>query len=159
MNETPRDEHHWLQQRVGEWTFESECAAGPGEPPARFRGSERVYSLGGLWIVAEGQGEMPGGGMGHTRITLGFDPQRGRYTGTFVGSMMSFLWVYDGALDAAGRVLTLDTTGPDFVTAGKLAKYQDLIALRSPDHRVLSSQTLGEDGQWRPFMTAHYRRA
>jgi hypothetical protein len=28
----------------------------------------------------------------------------------------------------------------------------------SDDHRELSSQVLGEDGQWQRFMTAHYRR-
>lgn len=61
-------------------------------------------------------------------------------------------------LSATGKVLTLDTEGPDFAIEGKLVKYQDIIEFKSDDHRVLSSQTLGDDGQWRQFMTAHYRR-
>jgi hypothetical protein len=28
----------------------------------------------------------------------------------------------------------------------------------SADHRILSSHLLGDDGEWRVFMTAHYRR-
>jgi hypothetical protein len=39
-----------------------------------------------------------------------------------------------------------------------LAKYQDIIEFVSADHRIMTSQILGEDGQWTQFMTAHYRR-
>ena len=62
MKTEPQKEHAWLQQLVGEWTFEVEATMEPGKPPEHFRGTERVRSLGGLWIVAEGEGEMPGGG-------------------------------------------------------------------------------------------------
>src|SRR3712207_8501500 len=56
---------------------------------------------------SEGQGDMPGGGVGTTLMTLGYDPQTQRYVGTWGGSMMNYLWVYDGELDVDGRVLTL----------------------------------------------------
>jgi hypothetical protein len=61
-------------------------------------------------------------------------------------------------LDPSGKVLTLDTEGPSFTEEGKTAKYQDIIEVKSDDHRVLSSQSLGEDGKWHRFMTANYRR-
>jgi hypothetical protein len=131
---------------------------GPDKPAETFRGTETVRSLGGLWVVCEGRGEMPGGGTATTIMTLGYDPARKRYVGTFIGSMMTHLWVYDGALDAGGQVLTLDTEGPSFPDQGKLAKYQDVIEFVTDDHRTLSSQTPGPDGQWHRFMTAHYRR-
>jgi Protein of unknown function (DUF1579) len=41
---------------------------------------------------------------------------------------------------------------------GKMTKYKDVIEFKSDDHRVLSSQMLGDDGKWHGFMTAHYRR-
>ena len=67
-------------------------------------------------------------------------------------------WAVDYVrLDAAGKVLTLDAEGPSF-TDGKMAKYQDMIEFKSDDHRVLSSQSLGDDGKWQRFMTANYRR-
>jgi hypothetical protein len=154
----PQKEHQWLQQLVGEWTFESDCSMGPDQPPSKFNGTETVRSLGGLWVLCEGRGEMPGGGIGTTLMTLGYDPLRKRYVGTFVGSMMTHLWVYDGQLDAAGKVLTLDTEGPSFTGDGKMVKYQDIIEFKSNDHRVLSSQTLGDDGKWHGFNTANYRR-
>ncbi len=64
--------------------------------------------------------------------------------------MMTHLWLYDGSLDEARNVLTLNAEGPNFATGGDtMAKYQDIIELRSDDHRILTSRTLGDDGQWR----------
>jgi Protein of unknown function (DUF1579) len=157
MHAEPQKAHHWLDRFVGQWLCEAECSMGPDQSPSKSTGTEVVRSLGGVWIVAEGEGEMPGGGTGKTIMTLGYDPQNQRYVGTFIGSMMTHLWVYTGSLDAAEKVLTLDTEGPDF--AGQtMAKYQDSIEFVSDDHRVLTSQFLGDDGNWHHFMTAHYRR-
>ena len=163
MHTEPQKEHQWLQKLIGEWTSESECDAGPGQPRQKLTGTETVRSLGGLWTLAEGQGEMPGGGVARMLMTLGYDPQRKRYVGTWVGSMMTHLWVYDGELDPAGKVLTLNAEGPAFgpdgvPVAGKTAKYQDVIEFVSDDHRTLTSRTRGEDGTWHQFMRADYRR-
>jgi hypothetical protein len=157
----PQQQHQWLQKLVGEWTFEAEATATPGSPPDRATGSERVRSLGGLWIVAEGQGEMPGGGGPATTIlTLGYDPEKQHFVGTWIGSMMPNLWVYRGALDASGTKLTLDTEGPRMEpgSEGKTGKYREVIELVSDAHRVFTSHVLDGDGRWRAFMTAHYRR-
>lgn len=151
-------EHHWLQKLVGEWTYDAETFMGPGKPTEKSTGTESVRSLGGLWILAEGQGECPGGGPATMLMSLGYDPQKKRVVGTWIGSMMATLWVYDGALDAAEKVLTLDSEGPDLVNEGKMGKYRDLIELKSDDHRVQTSQALGADGKWFEFMTTHYRR-
>lgn len=154
----PQKEHQWLQQLVGEWTFEGEAMMGPDQPAQKFTGTERVRSIGGLWFVGEGQGDIPGGGTATSIMTLGYDPNRKRYVGSFIASMMPHLWVYDGTLDAAEKVLTLETEGPNMAAEGKLAKFKDVIEFKSDDHRVLSSHMLGEDGKWNSFMTAHYRR-
>jgi hypothetical protein len=158
MNAEPQKEHQWLQKLVGDWTYEANLTMEPGQPPVKCLGTESVRSLGGLWIVAEGQGEMPGGGPATTIMALGYDPQKKRYVGTFIGSMMTNLWVYDGELDAAERVLTLNAEGPNFVVEGKMAKYRDVIEFNRDDHRVLSSHLLGDDGQWQEFMRANYRK-
>ena len=158
LNPEPRSEHRWLHRLVGEWTYEIECEPEPGKPAEKHGGIERVRSLGGLWILAEGEGQMPDGDPAHMIMTLGFDPGRGRFVGTWVGSMMTHLWVYDGALDAGQSVLTLESDGPSMAGDGAMAKYRDAIELVSDDHRILSSSAQGPDGQWKQFMTAHYRR-
>ena len=159
MHVEPQKEHAWLQQLVGEWTYEHEAQMGPGQPPMKATGTETVRSLGGLWILAEGQGTMPDGGPATMVITLGYDPRKGRFVGTFVGSMMTNLWVYDGGLDASERVLTLEADGPTFTDPSATAKYRDIIEIVSDDHRMLRSSVLGDDGEWHEFMIAHYRRA
>ena len=155
---TPQAEHEWLQQLLGEWTSEAETEMEPGKPPVTCQGTESVRSLGGLWIVAEGQGEMPGGGHAGTIMTLGYDPAKKRYVGTFVASMMTHLWPYDGALDASGRRLVLDSEGPSMAGDGTIAKYQDVIEIEGADRRTLTAYARGEDGAWKKFMTATYRR-
>ena len=158
MHTEPQKEHQWLQQFVGDWTYESECDMGPDQPRGKFTGSESARSIGGLWILAEGQGQMPDGGAATMFLTIGFDPQRKRYVGTWIGSMMTTLWVYDGWLDEAGTTLTLEAEGPSMAAEGKTAKYRDVTEFKSADHRVFRSMMLGDDGQWKEFMKADYRR-
>jgi hypothetical protein len=158
MHAEPQKEHQWLQQLVGDWTYEHECIMGPDQPPVKAKGTESVRSVGGVWVLCEGSGELPGCGAATTLMTLGYDPAKKRFVGSFIGSMMTNMWVYEGQLDASGKVLTLDTEGPSFTDEGKTAKYQDIIEINSDDHRTLSSQCLGDDGKWHGFMTAHYHR-
>jgi hypothetical protein len=128
----------------------------PGEPPETFHGSEIVRSLGGIWVLCEGRGDMPGGGIATMVLTLGYDPQKKRYVGTWIGSVMTHLWVYEGSLDAAEQVLILESEGPaDGETS---TKFKDVIEVKSDDHRVLTSHMLGDDGNWQQFMTTSYRR-
>ncbi|MGL4554741.1 MAG: DUF1579 domain-containing protein, partial [Gemmataceae bacterium] len=154
----PQKEHRWLDRLVGQWESEMEASMAPGQPPTTTRGTETVRSLGGLWVLCEGRSEMPGGGTGTTLMTLGFDPAKKRFVGSFIGSMMNNLWLYEGTLDADEKVLTLDTHGPSFTTPGLTAPYKDAIVLVSDDERQLTSSFQGDDGQWHHFMTATYRR-
>jgi len=158
MSPEPQAEHHWLQKLVGEWTCEGEATTEPGQDPVKFESTESVRSIGDLWIVAEGHGDMPGCGPATTIMTLGYDPQKERFVGTFIGSMMTHMWLYDGSLDAREKVLTLETEGPSMDGRGRMVKYKDVMEIRSDNHRVLSSHVLDEDGNWWQFMTAHYRR-
>lgn len=156
MKVEPQQEHHWLNRLVGDWSYENEAVMGPDQPPIKSQGTQSTHSIGGLWIECVGKGNMPDGNPATMIITLGFDPVKKRFVGTFIGSMMTHLWVYDGAL--AGNVLTLEAEGPSMQDPHSMAKYQDIIELVSDDHYILSSQILAPDGRWIPFMTAHYRR-
>lgn len=159
MHAEPQKEHEWLKKLLGQWTIETDASPAPDAPPEKLKGSERVRSIGDLWVVCEGQGEMPGGGMAAMQLTIGYDPQKQRFVGTWIGSMMTHLWVYEGELDAAGKVLTLNSEGPDFGAPGKMAKYRDVIEIKADDHRTLTSYAQGPDGQWHKFMTATFRRS
>lgn len=120
-------------------------------------GTERVRMMGNLWIVAEGEGEMPGGGRMSYIMTLGYDPQRERFVGSWAGSPMTHLFVYEGVLEAGGEALPLETSGPAFDDPTKTAAYRDVIDLRGGG-RVLRSQMRGDDSGWVDFMRAPYER-
>lgn len=155
MHAEPQKEHKWLEQLVGEWESRMEGSGPPGQPPVVHTGTESVRSL-TVWVQCEGT--MPGDVAMKTVMTLGYDPAKKKFVGTFIGSMMTHLWVYEGELDASGKVLTLDADGPSFTDATKTTKYKDAIEIVSPDHRLLTSRFLGDDGEWHHFMTAHYHR-
>jgi hypothetical protein len=109
--------------------------------------------------MAESRGDIPGGGVHQSITTLGFDPRQEKFVGTFVSSMMEFLWIYKGGLDTSLKKLTLDTEGPGPTGEGtRLVPYQDIYEFVNDDYRVLRSMSKGEDGKWKEFMLAHYRR-
>jgi hypothetical protein len=159
MKAEPHEEHRWLEKLVGEWTYEGEAPTEPGKPPEKFSGTETVRSLGGLWFVAEGRGPAPGGEEHTTLAALGYDPRKGTYVGTWIGSMMTHMWVYErGDVDATQQVLTLEAEGPSMSGDGKTARYRDVIEFNGDDERTLTGNVLGDDGTWQPMMSMTYRR-
>jgi len=151
----PQKEHEWLQQLVGEWETESEAVTEPGKPPIKSKGKESSRLIGGFWILSEHKGEFLG--TPYTGIlTLGYSPEKRRYTGTWIASMSSLLWTYQGSVDAAGRILTLESEGPG-MEPGKLARYKDAIEVKGPDQKVLTS-SMEVDGKWTTYLTVQYQR-
>jgi hypothetical protein len=154
---TPQPEHRWLDRMVGEWAFTTECSMGPGQPPMTGTGTDTTVSLGGLWVVSEWKQTGPDGTPMTSRMTLGYDPARGKYVGSFVASCMTHQWVYEGVRE--GDVLTLDTEGPSFTDPTATALYQDIWELPADGPRVLRSRFRDAEGNWHEFMRAEYRRA
>lgn len=156
-------QHTWLHQLVGEWRVEGTADGGPDQPAVKSEGHERVRLLGDAWVLCEGSGQMPadmGGGPALTQMTLGYDPAKGHFVGTFIGSMMNHLWIYHrGALDAGQRSLVLEAEGPAFDgPPGATAQYRDVIEIVSRDERLLHGHVQAPDGQWTRFMTTRYTR-
>lgn len=154
---TPTQEHEWLQRLVGRWTYEADCVMGPDQPPEKTSGEWNVRPLGGFWVIADGVGTSPDGETHHSVLTVGHDPQTKRFTGTFIASMMSKLWIYDGEFDSEGR-LVLAAMGPSFTGEGE-ALYHDVIELQGDDRFRFYARVQGADGGWTEFMSADYRRA
>ena len=153
----PRPEHEWLQRLLGDWSFEADFVMDPNRPPEKSTGRWVIRPLGALWIIAEGEGGSPEGETHNTIMTVGFDPAAGRFVGTFIASVMTKLWLYDGALEGDSR-LVLAATGPSFASEGE-ALYQDIFEIVDEGRFRFSSRLQGPDGSWTEFMTADYRRA
>lgn len=159
MRADPHEEHRWLRKLLGEWSYEHDVPEGPDQPAQTITGRESVRALGEIWIIAEGQGGMPGGDEATTMMTLGYDPRTKRFVGTWIGSMMHHMWVYDGELDTARDELTLSAVGPDFKEEGKTRRYRDVITFEDEDNRTLTARVQGDDGEWQDLMPpVRYRR-
>lgn len=151
-------EHRWLMKLVGEWEYGGECVMEPGSDPMKFSGTESVRAIGDLWIVGESRGEMPGGGAATMVVTLGFDPKKGRVVGTWIGSMMTHMWIYDGWLDESGKVLTLESEGACPANPDKTSKFRDITEMKSDNHRVFRAMMQQDDGTWQQLMSMELRR-
>ena len=152
----PQEEHQWLQQLAGEWESEVQMLV-PGQDPVTSQGSEVVRKVGGFWIQAENRGkfmDQPFLGL----LTLGYDTDKAQYVGTWVDSMTGYLWTYEGQLDKAKKVLTLEAEGPCPMRPGELSKFREVLEIKSKDHKVFSSSIQGDDGEWTTMMTINYRR-
>ena len=158
MPPPPGEHHQWLDQLLGTWAVESKMTDGESGPAAECTGTDTVRSLGGRWVICELESELPILGPMSAVLTLGYNSQTGKYQGTWVDSMQDHMWVYEGTLDAAGKILTLEAEGLNMMdpTAGN-TMYRDVIEIKSPDHRTLTSSVLVE-GEWVQFVTAEYRR-
>ena len=150
-------EHEWLKQLVGDWTYTAECVMGPGVPPVTHQGKETVRMFGEVWARGESRMEMDEGVM-EAVITLGYDTAKKKFVGSWISTVMTTMFRYEGELDASGKVLPLNTRGPSMTEAGKEVEMQDVIEIRSKDERVIWSQMKMDDGTWMRFMTATYRR-
>lgn len=155
---TPTKEHEWLRRLVGEWTYEYQDPTDCDGEPIRSTGSESVRLLGGAWLILESLGTTHTGAESRTMMTLGFDPGRGRYVGTFVTSQMTYLWVYDGVLSDDGTRLELTCEGPSFHEEGTMTTYVDTVEFVSPDERLFLSRVRKPDGAWEEIMRLVYHR-
>lgn len=150
----PSAEFAWLQQLVGEWTIDVEASMGPEGEMTQMLGSESVRTIGSQWVFCEGRGEQNQ----HSAMTLGYDPAKEKFVGTWVDSTGPMLWVYSGQLDETRKILALDAEGPSFDDPTKTAWYRDSIEIKSADHRVLTSAFKNPDGTFTTMLRAEYRR-
>jgi hypothetical protein len=153
----PLPEHAWLHKLVGEWRVESEMDMGPAGMQ-QSQGRETVAMFGDLWVLGDGEGEMPDGGLMRYRSGIGFDVTFKEYRGFMVMSPSSHLWKYTCELSPDGRTMTMNCEGPHMWKDGETAQYRDVIEIEDDNHRTLTSYGQDDDGNWQQFMKARYTR-
>lgn len=150
-------EHDLLKRFVGAWTSTGECTIAPGAEPMKSSGKMVSRMLGERWVVGEitmGEGDAAVEGI----LTIGYDPAKQKYVGTWTDNMQNRLWVYEGVYDEGDHTLMLDTTGPNMTGNGEIIPYQDSYEFVSDDEIILRSKAMGEDGEWVTFMTSQMCR-
>ena len=140
------DEHRWLLQFVGEWKIDGDDGVG----------TETVTAIGENWIT--GKMVWTGSEMGDMEsiVTVGFDDAKGRFVGSWAGTMINMMWFYDGYLE--GNRLVLESEGPNFDGTPGTSLYRDIMILDDENHRRLVGEIQGKDGNWTQFMETKFVR-
>ena len=79
-------EHEFLKQFIGTWRIESKDG---------YAGQETYKALGDVWVVCNGSGTM-GPHSVEFVIQIGFDTAKDKFVGSWIGTPMNNLWVYEG---------------------------------------------------------------
>jgi len=157
VQDAPAKDHEWLKQLVGEWDVQFKMYMQPDQPPAEFAGTDTVRALGNHWVVAETKTTMMGAPYSGI-LSLGYNPLKKHFNGTWIDSFGGYLWVYKGTLNDIGDTLTLETEGPSLQAPDKTARYKEVIQFTGKDSRTFTSSFETEDGKWVKILTIEYRK-
>ena len=150
------EQHQWLRQLVGEWSV-SGALMEPDGASVVWDSRESIRAIGDFWIVAEGTAD--GDGQPYVSLmTLGYDPNKEAFVGSWIDTMLTTMWSFVGQLDESGRVLTFESEGPSFADPSATTRYREQIEIVSSEVKRTTSSALGEDGSWTTFMTREARR-
>lgn len=102
----PGREHELLERMAGSWSTVTKSWSAPGEAPVESIGvCENKMVLGGRFLKQECSGDMMGSeftGIGFT----GYDNVEKKYVSTWLDSLGTAIYVFEGTADPGGRCFT-----------------------------------------------------
>ncbi|MBI4565820.1 MAG: DUF1579 domain-containing protein [Planctomycetes bacterium] len=153
----PGKEHELLRQFEGQWDFVSKFMMKPGKEPVVSKGKETVRVIaGGLFIVFDAEGDMMGQKfVGHG--TMGYDVHKKKFTGAWIDSMATGVYLIEGTCDEKGKVFTEWMEGTD-PQSGQPMKMKMVHEIKDKDKRVMTFSMKGPDGKDMDLGTIEYTR-
>lgn len=153
----PGKEHEFLKQLEGEWESTAKFVMAPGQEPMVSKGVETCRLIaGGLFLIIDTDAEMMGGKfVGHG--TLGYDVLKKKYTGSWIDSTATGVYLVEGTVDEKGKVFTESMEGADPRTGGTF-KMRMIHEIKGKDTRVLTFSMPGPDGKETQTGTIEYKR-
>jgi hypothetical protein len=102
----PGDPHKRLAKLEGSWTTRTKAWMGPDQPQAEGSGTcEQRMLLGGRYLQQEYTGQMEDGP--YTGINLiGYDNHSKKYVSTWIDSMSTAIYCFEGTGSPDGRTIT-----------------------------------------------------
>jgi hypothetical protein len=153
---TPSKEHEGLAHEVGVWDGESSMWTSPDSEPVKSKGVETNKLMGKFWLLSEFVGDMMGEKFEGRGVT-GYDPLKKQYVGTWVDTMVPFVFTLSGTYDEATHTLTMTMEGIDAMT-GKPSKWKSVTVYTSDDTKTFELHVPGEDGKLWKMMEIKYTR-
>jgi hypothetical protein len=103
---TPGAAHKMLAKMAGSWTTRTRSWMEPGKPPMESAGtSDQTMLFDGRYLHQEFKGDMMGTPFTGVGLT-GFDNQKQRYVSTWIDSMSTGIFYFEGSGDIETRSIT-----------------------------------------------------
>lgn len=137
----PNEEHSRLMADVGVWDAEISMVTPDGKTAST--GVEKVEKLGELWTVSNFKYEFMGVPVqGHG--TMGYDPEKKKYVGTWVESGSPYFSTLEGEYDEEKKAIVYKMQGKDEM--GNDAEYRIITSSQDATHRSFELHAkIGED--------------
>lgn len=102
----PGEAHKLLAKMAGSWNTLTRSWTEPGKPPVESAGvCEQRMILGGRYLQQECSGDMMGSPFTGIGVT-GYDNHTRKYVSTWIDSMSTAVWYFEGPAEGDGRSFT-----------------------------------------------------
>ncbi|NVJ96531.1 MAG: DUF1579 family protein [Alphaproteobacteria bacterium] len=147
-------EHGMLKMDDGNWHVALTLHRQDGTAPTTHAGTESNSLIGGLWSV--GKMEIPFGDDLYVGFaTLGYDPVKAKYVGTWVDSTSPHITEMEGTYDPETKTLILFYT--TYTAAGVAEERKNVMVYQDHNTRDFDSYLM-VNGQWQLSMEILYTR-
>ncbi len=110
---TPGEPHKMLARLEGSWTTRTKAWMEPDKPPMEGRGTcVQKTLLGGRYLQQEYTGEMAGETFAGINI-IGYDNYTKKYVSTWIDSMSTGIYCFEGTGSEDGKTITQESTYDD----------------------------------------------
>lgn len=153
---TPGEPHAMLAAMSGSWRTRTESFMAPGAPPVVSEGTcEQQMLLGGRYQQQTFQGDMMGTPFTGIGIN-GYDNHTQKFVSTWMDSMSTGIYYFEGTADADGRTITQECRCDDPVKGPMTLRS----VTRLVDHDTHEFEMYGTDksGKEEKMMTITYTR-
>ena len=143
---TPGPAHKALDSLVGDWSVDTRCWMAPDAPATVNKGTSKVsWILGGRFVQEDFNGEFMGKTFQGIGIT-GYDNMKKKYTGSWIDSMSTGMFISEGTADADGKVFTFQGKMDDPMTGQRNKPYKFVVHILDPNKHTFEMHdlTLGE---------------
>ncbi|MCC6503674.1 MAG: DUF1579 domain-containing protein [Deltaproteobacteria bacterium] len=152
----PGAQHKLLERMAGSWKTLSTFWGSPTEPPVESSGvCEQKMILGGRFLQQECSGEMIGSaftGIGFT----GYDNHSGKFVSTWMDSLGTAIYVFEGKPDAGGSGFTQKCSADDPVRGPMV--WRSVCAIKDDDTIAFEMYGAPRGGREEKMMEMTYTR-
>ena len=152
----PGAQHKLLERMAGKWDTVTKSWSSPDKAPEVSYGvCEQKMILGGRFLQQECSGEMMGDaftGIGFT----GYDNHTGKFVSTWMDSMGTAIYIFEGKADAGGRGFTQKCSA-DNPVRGPM-EWRSVCALKDDDTIAFEMYEASKGGREQKMMEMTYTR-